>query len=242
MRVSKNSLLIWYPKVENLPIPKPETKIILLTDKELKLLYGEELPQSVLKKVGKTIKEYFTLPVFIRTDLASGKHGWKDTCYYDGSKELSTNLHGILTHNLCADIMGLSFSAFIVREFIPMDSRFKAFYGNMPINPERRYFVKDGEVICHHPYWIKEAISHGRDWGLPTNWKEILKEINLEGEKEIKRLSSYARKVSRQIEGYWSVDFCKSKNGIWCLIDMARGEDSWHQKDCLKIRKERDED
>ena len=44
-------------------------------------------------------------------------------------------------------------------------------------------------------------------------------------------LNNYAAKVAKQMEGYWSVDFCLSKTNEWILIDMATGNRSWHP-DC----------
>lgn len=101
---------------------------------------------------------------------------------------------------------------------------FTAFRG-LPIGMERRYFVKDGQVLCHHPYWPEDAIRNPS----VDNWQDILKDLNTEGEEEIKLLTSYAEKISRAIEGYWSVDFCKDKsNSWWWLIDMAEAKESWH--------------
>ena len=31
-----------------------------------------------------------------------------------------------------------------------------------------------------------------------------------------------------RLEGKWSVDFAKGKNGLWYLIDMALAENSYH--------------
>ena len=112
-----------------------------------------------------------------------------------------------------------------------MDTGFNAFYVGMPVNPERRYFVKDGKVICHHPYWIEDAI-HGSKEELPENWKEILREMNIEEQGEIDLLTSYAEKIGKVMTGYWSIDFCRTKEGKWLMIDMAMGEESWHQEGC----------
>ena len=49
---------------------------------------------------------------------------------------------------------------------------------------------------------------------------------------EIELLTEHAKQVAEKFKGFWSVDFCKAKDGRWILIDMAIGEDSWHPKDC----------
>ena len=228
MRVESDSMLIWYPKIKDLPIPQPKTEMIFFTDKELKILINENVPKSVVDKV-KAVCDRMGYPCFLRTDLASGKHDWKDSCFIDGKSDLRKHIFEVVSFNLCADIMGLDFKALAVREFIPMDSRFTAFYGDMPVNPERRYFIKDGKVLCHHPYWIEEAIEDSKPPSIP-NWRDIAKELNTETEEEIKLLTGYAKMVAKQFEGFWSVDFCKAKDGRWILIDMASGDKSWHPK------------
>lgn len=227
MKMSKDSFLYWYPKIKQLDIPQPKSSEIAITDDEFKTTF-DGMPRSLIQKVRDIIYAHFDLPVFIRTDLASGKHSWEDSCFYDGSQSLGRNLYGVVEFNPTADIMGLAFTAIIVREYIPMDSKFTAFGGCMPVNPERRYFIDSGKVLCHHFYWIKEAITN------PSieNWQEILAEINTETAEEIELLSIYAESVAKQLPGFWSIDFCKAKDGRWILIDMATGEHSWHPKDC----------
>jgi hypothetical protein len=228
MKVESDSMLIWYPKIKDLPIPQPKTEMLVIEPKDLAILMNEVVPDSAVKKV-KVVCDRMGYPCFLRTDLASGKHSWKKSCFVDNPNNLWDHVLEVVSFNLCADIMGLDFKAFAVREFIQMDSRFTAFYGDMPVNPERRYFIKDGKVVCHHPYWIEEAIEDSKTPSIP-NWRDVARELNTETEDEIKLLTSYAEMVAKEFDGYWSVDFCKSKDGRWILIDMARGEKSWHPK------------
>lgn len=227
MKIIKDSFLYWYPKIKYLNIPRPRSEIILITDNEFKQTF-DGTPKTLTQKVQDIIDIHFELPVFIRTDLASGKHSWEDSCFYDGSKALWKNLCRVIEFNHTADIMGLAFIAIVVREYIPMDSKFTAFWGYMPINPERRYFINNGRVLCHHHYWIQEAIINPNI----ENWQEILEELNTETLEEIELLSDYAEMVAKELPGFWSIDFCKAKDGRWILIDMATGEHSWHPKDC----------
>jgi len=221
-----NSMNYWYPKIKNL-IPTPKTEII-----PIKWSYGDN--EEIIKVEEKYLKEIeeasknFNFPIFIRGDNGSGKHEWKDTCYVEKFEDLRKHIINIIYWSTSVDIFGgIPCNYIILREFIDMDSKFTAFWNEMPVNPERRYFVKDGKVICHHPYWIEEAIRN------PSieNWKELLKEINKESKKEIEELTIYAEIIAKVFEGYWSIDFCRSKERIWYMIDMAKGEDSWHP-DC----------
>lgn len=231
MKVAEDSMLIWFPKIKNLPIPQPKTVMLPLNDIEigqfLKSMDGGELPETVLKRMDNAL-ESFRFPVFIRTDLASGKHDWKKSCFCESRDELSSHIYCVIEFQYLADILGLPYRALVMREFIPMDTRFTAFYGEMPVNPERRYFVKDGNVVCHHPYWISESIVNPST----PDWLELAKEMNIETPSEIAFLTEYAKMVSRAVPGFWSVDFCKGMDGKWWLIDMATAEMSWHHEGC----------
>ncbi len=66
----------------------------------------------------------------------------------------------------------------------------------------------------------------------------ILEQLNSEDKSEIKELSKYALMVAEVFSGYWSVDFAKGLNDKWYLIDMARGEDSFHWLECKYCSKE----
>ena len=231
------SMLYWYPLIKDLPIPQPRTIFVMLNEKEIESLYNETVPDSVTEKV-KVVCDVMFYPCFLRTDLASGKHNWKKTCFIDGNSKLWEHILEVSEFNLCADIFGLLFKAFAVREYIPMDSKFTAFYGDMPVNPERRYFVKNGKLICHHPYWIEEAIADSKPPSV-SNWRELSKEMNTETEDEVKLLTGYTLQVAQRLEGSWSIDFCKAKDGRWILIDMALAERSWHPEDCPHLVRNR---
>lgn len=230
--MDKTSLLYWYPKIKDLEIPQPRTEWVLLSQKEF-VTTMEGMPDSIIDRVDGLIKNKFQLPVFIRTDQSSAKHFWEKACYYDGSERLWRHLAEICMFNHCADIMGLYFTAMVVREYIEMDSKYTAF-ASMPVNPERRYFIKDGALLCHHHYWIKEAILRPS----VENWEELSDEMNLETSAEIELLTTYTKQVAKIIDGFWSIDFCKAKDGRWILIDMAEGNKSWHPEDCKFALKE----
>ena len=233
--MNKNSMLYWWPKVRNLDIPMPKTEIVridMTQDEIFGILDGEvysaEAWHPYVQKILEAINEV-KVPAFIRTDLTSGKHDWEKTCYYDGSKLIQQHISSLVEYCEMADMIGLNISAIIVREYIPMLSAFTAFYGKMPVNPERRYFVRDGRVECHHPYWIEEAIAAGtREGLLPADWRDVLQAMNTEIGSEVQILTEYAEIIAAEFDGYWSVDFCKAKNKGWHFIDMAQGDASWH--------------
>ena len=176
-------------------------------------------------------------PVFIKTDLYSGKHLFKDTCYVEHEKDLATHLIRLIEEMECVNIIsGLPLHGLIVREFIELDWRFKAFHG-LPIAPERRYLIKNHKVITHFSYWPEDAIRFYKGTPEPKNWRELLREMDIEDKTEVALLTGYSNKVAGVMNGFWSVDFARGRDGIWYLIDMARGEVSWIPE---SVRKEYD--
>ncbi len=229
-------MLYWWPLVSLTDVPRPKTIIVWTGIHPLMdMLDGKELP-DYLKDFIILGTEKLGYPLFLRTDLASGKHGWKNTCYVQSGEMLFRNICGVVEENDMAGILGLNYQAIVMREFIPLENNFTAFWGQMPVAKERRYFIKDGKVECHHPYWQEEAIAvlDGSEeelikvYNLPNNWRSLLEDLNHETEEEIALLTGYAEQLGRYLSGYWSVDFAKGQDGIWYFIDAALGEQSWH--------------
>ncbi len=221
------SMLYWYPRIKDLEIPQPRTEIYELTKEELNTFYKEEFPDTLLKNIEPIISK-FSYPIFIRSDFSSAKHSWKDTCFITHKKKLTPNIYNVIIENMLADLIGLPFEALIFREYIRLEAGFNAFHGNMPVAKERRYFIKNGLIQCHHPYWPKDAIRSPNN----ENWEKIIEEQNKETEKEIEQLSEYCLLVAKRFEGYWSVDFAYGQDEKWYLIDMAEGEHSFHWLEC----------
>ena len=221
-----SSMSLWYPKIRGLPIPQPKTEMVVVNHSEMwNLCDGKALSQETERELREASRS-IGYPQFIRTDQASAKHDWKNAAFVENEGVLLDRIARTIEFNLCADIAGLPYNSMVFREYIPMDSKFTAFMGDMPVNPERRYFIRDGKVVAHYPYWIPDAIEQGSGL-LPGNWKELSEKMNTETEEEIELLTKYAQMVAERFKGYWSVDFCKAKDGRWVLIDMARGERSW---------------
>lgn len=230
-RLSKQSSMVnWWPKVRCLGIPVPKTSILPITPEAVvfwSYLEGshparlEDNLESRAKRLG--------YPLFVRTDQTSAKHDWKDSCFVESEGELLPHVRAVVTAS--EELMGvISPQAVVLREYIPMDTKFTAFRGDMPVAAERRYFIRGGQVECHHPYWFEDPIAETERYArnLPTNWRGLLAGLNKEDQKEVDLLTSYAIKLAQVLEGYWSVDFARAKCGNWYFIDAARGELSFH--------------
>jgi len=216
--MQRDSMFFWWPKVKGL-VPAPKT---VLVRKHVSPRRAADIDAAV-KKVQAAIDEV-GLPVFIRTDHLSGKHDWKNTCFFDGSDELRNHIAMLCDYSWGCDMIGLRVSGFVVREYVRLDSAFTAFWGDMPVARERRFFVADGAVLCHHPYWVEDAI---RNPSIP-DWRVRLGELNDVSDEELILLSQMASRLSRRLPGYWSLDFARTVSGQWLFIDAAVGEHSWH--------------
>jgi hypothetical protein len=148
--MNQSSLLYWWPRIQHLKISMPRTEILPVS-REL-FLKAIDPPHTAAEKYYQAIKETarkIGYPLFLRTDLASGKHDWKNGCYIKREEDLISHVFSVIEFNETADILGLDWKALVFREFIELDWKFKAFWGEMPVARQRRYFIKDGHVIIH---------------------------------------------------------------------------------------------
>lgn len=214
----------WYPKLLNTGIRMPRTVIVPCQQQDIWTGEIDGLMASL-----KEAARQFSYPIFMKTDLCAGKHDWKNTCFVQDENQLEKNLYALAEFNeIAGGALGYPYNNIILREFLDLDTSFIAFPGDMPINKERRYFVAHGEVVCHHPYWPEEAFKNVSD----PDWRSKLAELNYEHQDEVELLTRWAQKVSCALPGYWSVDFAVTKKGLWYLIDMATGKNSYHWKGC----------
>lgn len=247
-RTEKTRLPYWHEKLLDVgldkSIPMPKTEYIAVDREILSSLCDGELSPEIDKLFPqwKEVANRIGYPLFLRTDLISGKHKWKKSCFVYDETVLLNHITEVVEANLMADFFGAPFEYLVFREFIPFHWRFHAFHGEMPVARERRYFVKDGKVICHHPYWIPDSIEN------PSieNWEEPLEELNFESLVELKILTDYAERIGKVLGGYWSIDFAwtntkrlldsslpvDDERGTWYFIDAADALLSYHWEGC----------
>jgi hypothetical protein len=237
----ESSMLNWWPKVCGI-LPAPTTEIVEFTQSERRAIWefvcdqidgedGPGLSSSLWTRVIAGAR-VIGFPLFMRTDQASAKHEWKDTCHVPDEAALMGHMINLLMWHSEVDMMGLPWQALVFRRLLPLKAGFTAFNG-LPIAVERRYFVRDGSVICHHVYWPNEAISQDRrNAYLIPSWMRVLNTQNTQSTGEVEFLTRPAERFSDAVPGFWSVDFAQDQSDAWWLIDAGRGEISWHPKDC----------
>ena len=141
-----SSMLLWYPKIKDLPIPQIKTEIVKTGYKPLYEWLVKQIPISdqVLNQLYKAMDDIGKFPMFMRTDQASGKHNWKRTCYLQSKNKLLENLSNLIEEHEMQNMAGeLGYEAVVFREFLNLETAFTCFYGDFPVNKEVRCFIRD---------------------------------------------------------------------------------------------------
>lgn len=225
MESDRTCLSWWFPLVEAAGLPVPVTEIVRYDAGDLALLVDGEMPSGFEELVGSIQRAGDRLgwPVFLRTGHISAKHDWNDTCYVPGPEQVGRHVAALVEWSSMVDIMGLPTAVWVVREMLAVEAPFSAF-GGMPVARERRWWIADGAVVGHHPYWPPDALRQGR---APQGFETWLAALNEETAEEIGELRCLTEAVAAAVPGRWSVDWLFSPGRGWVLIDMAEAERSW---------------
>lgn len=222
--MQKSSMDNWFPRVKDLSIKTPDTYRIGLekSDGDMAVELDEEKAVRAVERLGGP-------PAFIRTGHASDKHKMGEVSKVPVAKPkvLKVRANKLALSNARK---GLPVKNLYVREWLDIAHDFKAF-DELPIGYEVRYFIHDGGVVGKHFYWPEEAIRFWNNTEEPDDWKDQLKKSKKNTLRLAKTLDRKIDPVLQEFDdGFWSVDFAFTDDGEWYLIDMARGEVSWHPK------------
>lgn len=219
----------WWPKLKKIrgrEVKLPRTQMIDVEmfpdDKDTTIDYNKKELEQAADQLG--------YPVFIRTDKASAKHKLDDVSKVNLKSNIHAKTYLLAEDNLTKGIYGIHFNSVIVREWLNIKHRFKAFPGNLPIGCEIRAFVQDGKIECKHFYWIRGAIEETSF--KPDNWERKLELTGKEAMERCNEVENAIQKIAKEFDGWWSVDAALTENDEWYIIDMAKGEDSFHNPDC----------
>lgn len=237
----KNSMAYWFPRLQKSGVPVPET---ILVENTLGMdIYTpawdgkkptgwDEFLRNISKAV-MTMAANHGWPVFLRSDHTSGKHSWIDTCCVPSIASLESHLVEVIYETGESGLGFPQIECIAVREMLPTEPAFTAFWGDLPICQERRYFFDDGKVIKHIPYWPEEAFlemagEEEESFAHHNDWRHELMALNVESPSEIQALSILTERVAQEFDqgDIWSLDFLATKRG-WFAIDMALAQNSW---------------
>lgn len=230
-----NSALEWFPKIEKVGLPVPETIFVPYDHRAYCGAMEGGGGDTDYPKVHKAVVEAamrIGFPVFIRTDLASAKHNGPKDYKASSAKDIGHVLSATVEDNeMKLWLSSEAPKAFMVREWLDLEAPFKAF-AKHPIAREWRFFADRNGELCRHFYWPEKAIKFYRKREAPKDWER--KRRMMENAGPSAGLSVLARQAAAAQEGEetWSIDFAKDKTGKWWLIDMALAKASWHPNDC----------
>jgi hypothetical protein len=229
----RTALSYWFPRIAAADLPVPRTKIVEITSAALEDIFaafdGKDGPDGSigLKRFAQTIRREaseFGAPFFLRTDHTSAKHSWKRSCFVGDPEKVESHIIAIVEYCECASIIGLPYERWAIREFLPIQPLTVCpSYGDMPVCREFRVFVDGPKVLCHHPYWPREALIRG---GANESVYE-----NLCREDDIGRVLSLASRAGEACGGAWSVDVLETARGLF-VTDMAEAHKSFHWEGC----------
>jgi len=223
MRDPRCCISYWFPLLQKTGVPVPKTVIIDAGDHVSGYVFSDQpIPQKLLNAIAKAAKEVGGYPAFLRSGHTSNKHSWSRTCFLASESQIDRNVREISEYCECCDLLGLPSNIWVVREFLPIEPAFRAF-NDTPICKERRYWIKDGKVVGHHPYWPPESIQRPSD----PNWDKHLAWINVERPDEVAELTALSEKAGRVFYGAWSIDWLWIPSRGWVCIDMAEAERSY---------------
>lgn len=225
--MNKNCITYWLPKLEGGGILVPQTVIVNGPDDDLiSLLDGERVAgfNAFIGGLGDAARRVGGWPIFLRTGVFSAKH-FDNAPRVERIEDLGRAVARIVEASHIADLMGLPTDVWAVRKFIKGDCAFHAF-GGLPIRRERRYFIADGAVVAHIPYWPVDAFEGAHASPSMTGWRESLQSLSAEPEQEVAYLTGLSEQVAAQFEGAWSLDWMWDGEKWWA-IDMALAHESW---------------
>jgi len=221
-----NDISFWFPILSKIGMRTPETKLFYVSNEVGHIVDGKETDEfkQLVKDITST-KESFGRTAFLRTGQTSNKHDWKHTCYLSENSDVKKHLAALIEFSMMVD---LPYNTFAVRKMIdtvPLTTAFK----DMPIARELRIFVKEGKLICAHPYWPEEAFRGGQHPNNEVTEEQIRQLQVMPKMTEITQMAEY---VSSSFQGSWSVDFLEDKDGNWWLTDMALASTGYHWPNC----------
>jgi len=227
----QSDMSYWLPKLRKTPAKIPYTVRVPVERRTVEEGTINEVTLSLpdVDDLRDAVREVGGPRAFVRTSQASDKHSMKSASRIDYLNEshLGATAHA-LAESMLMKMGVFEPTAFYVREWLDLAHEFTAFE-DLPIAEELRVFLYDGDVHSTGFYWEKDAIRRADTDEWEPLWEKT-RENAMDGRDYVERM---AEQVAEEFDtGYWSVDFAKADNGEWYCIDMARGEASWHPREC----------
>ena len=237
--LDKTSLAYWFPLIEKAGLPVPKTEILVMPPESQAIIWmafycrgkNEDTPPEPFYDELKAAAQRLGLPCFLRTSQTSAKHQWNSTCFLDSIEKLRQHVFEIVEFSECADMMGLAWDTWAVREMLPtIPYGTCPRYSDFPVCKEFRFFVDGPKYKCHHPYWPLESLQDG-GWEPEADEATAYTELCDLNDETLDYLKSLASRAGLACGGEWSVDFLETEKG-WFITDMAEAHKSFHWEGC----------
>lgn len=219
------SMLHWYPRIKDLPVPVPQTEFFNLdgSTSTMELREGgldmeqviESLENIPAEEIAETVASFPTEKAHIRSD-------WKASRLAGGEGRAITNdpriIHEEVLQLIDSMVMtGFPHNSLVVREWITVDELARSY--NKSICPEVRVIVDEGEVLGS----FLDVYEDEFDMSFTT--EEItacMNKLTERFENNRTKLEDWASVIARELdETGWSIDFIQDTNGDWHITDMA---------------------
>jgi len=217
----------WWPLIEG-HVRAPNTIMVPAPKGMVNLLDGQPIDgfDEFIRRLQGAAEAVGIYPVFLRTGHGSGKHEASRCCLVPDKQAMAKHVGALVEWSNLVDILGLPVDVWAVREMLPTEPLHVARSG-LPIVPEARMFIRDGDVACVHPYWPMEALVQ-RWCGLEEEAAENLAaHIAVVVQNAEPMLREMAQPILERVPGAWSVDWMLTTRG-WYHIDMGLAARSWH--------------
>lgn len=231
--IDKTALSYWFPLIKAAGIPVPITTLIEMPVPAQESIWaafdGQDKNGEALLNFCDELKAAASaigFPCFLRTDHTSGKHEWDRTCFVRSADDIPQHVFNIAEFSECADMLGLPWSVWAVREFLPtIPLGVCPSYGNMPVCREFRFFVDDGATRCIHPYWPRDSLDQGGADMSALGYDQLCRNPFP------RDLQELAEAAGKAVGGSWSIDILETQRG-WYVTDLAEARKSFHWPEC----------
>jgi len=198
----RNRLDYYWPRVEQLDVPTPDTTMFELTRKE-----DGGMPEWDTEGILEWMRERDTQQAFVRSAYKSALSREGQYIHNDDPATVDRTIAEMLSSHVMQQMP--HGGIVVVREWLDLNF---SFYARGDCHPEIRFFIDEGEVKAATPrlepgdFLSEEAFESAQD-------------ITEQG---IRRVKHYARTVAEEFtDNPWSVDFVMDTNGDWYCTEMG---------------------
>lgn len=212
----RNRIDNYWPRVEKLDVPMPETVFFDLIRNE-----DGGMPGWDTRAILNWMRERDSQRAFIRSAYKSALTREGQFIYDDEESVVDRTVAELLSSHVMQKMP--HGGKLVVREWLDLDF---CYYARDDCHPEIRFFIEDGEVTAATP-----RLNSG-DF-LCENAYESARDVT---ERGIERVHSHAETIADEFtEDAWSVDFVMDTNGKWYFTEMGLNGVYWStDKECWR--------